>query len=164
MSDEESIKQNCFLVGYALEQRQCDLQYSKQTQKISEFCSQANYNLIFTELEVGVTKNICRAGLWRVTRALVCYQCEPDFMPVSFDVDAWVQRAMMPCRCAEPLSVDGLVVTSINSICSEPVVGSTYALNLARARKHLFVIDKLRCVSCCNPAADPLLGGKTILR
>lgn len=146
-----------FVVGYVLEQRATDLKYTRQPQKINEFCKKQGYSLIFTEQEIGMQRDMCRSGLWRVTRALVCYHCDAGMMPVSYEVEDWVRRAMMPCRCAEPSGVMGIVVSGMSTICSEPVGGSKYALALAMARKHLFVVEGDRCVSCCNPAARPFM-------
>jgi hypothetical protein len=146
-----------FVVGYVLEKRATDLKYTRQTQKINEYCKKEGFVLIFTEQEVGEPKNICRSGLWRVTRALVCYECDPGVMPISYDVEAWVQRAMQPCRCKEPVGVHGFVAADIKSLCSDPVSGSKFALALAIQRKHLFLADEKRCISCCNPAAKPFM-------
>lgn len=154
---QSSISSVLYLVGYVLEQRESDLRYTKLPQKIGDFCKQRGYSLIFTEQEVGASKNMCRSGLWRVTRALVCYQCDPDVMPVSYDVEAWVQRAMKFCKCSKPTGVAGIVIKSINTLCTEPTSGSKYVLALAVARKHLFVVDEGKCISCCNPAAKPFM-------
>lgn len=153
----EQPSQGVFVVGYVLEQRSTDLRYSKQPQKINSFCKENGYNLIFTEQEVGAPRNICRTGLWRVTRALVCYICDAGDMPISYDVEAWVQRAMQPCRCKEGTGVNGIVATNINAICTEPVIGSKFVLSLAIARKHMFVSEQGKCISCCNPAAQAFM-------
>lgn len=113
--------------------------------------------MIFTEQEVANPRDICRSGLWRVTRALLCYECDPGVMPISYDVEAWVARAILHCNCTMPVGVSGIVVASIKNICTEPVSGSKYALALAMARKHLFVADAGKCISCCNPAAKPFM-------
>lgn len=149
--------EHVFVVGYVCEAHSTDLKYSKKAQIINQFCKKQDYTLIFTEQEAGAPKNMCRPGLWRVTRALVCYQCEPEFMPVSFDVEAWVQRALTPCRCVEPAGVSGIVISSITTICTDPIAGSKYALALAMARKHLYIADEGCCMSCCNPAAFPFM-------
>lgn len=146
------------VVGYARESSARAFDESKQPGQIRRFCQEKGYNLVFLEHEVGTGKNVCRPGLWRVTRSLVCYRCDPGFMPTSFDVDAWVRRALMFCRCSDPAGVAGIVVADMQSLCCDPTSGSKYALALAVVRKHLFVGERKSCVSCCNPAAAPFMG------
>lgn len=157
MDIETELGRTLILCGYVLEQRALDLKESKQPRKISDFCNLHGFNLVFTEKEVGLPRMLSRPGLWRVTRALICYSCDPGDMPLSFDIEAWVQRALMPCRCVQPTGVDGIVLSSIRSLCTDSVGGSRYALAMAVIRKHLFVAEEGKCMSCCNPAAEPFM-------
>ena len=146
------------VAGYAREPEAETLRASMQPKQIDRYCQQKGYNLLYLEQEAAPGKTICRPGMWRETRSLVCHRCDPGVMPTSYDPEAWLQRALMPCGRPEHLGIDGIVVASIAAVSTDPRSGATYALTLAIARKHLFSVENTACMSCCNPAAAPFMG------
>lgn len=144
------------LLGYVLTTRQYDPGHEAVT-RLQRKCMGAGFALAGTEWDVGYASNPYRVGLWRVLRRLVCDTCEIRRMPFSLaNFEDFIEQALKPCICRSGKGLDGIVVSKLDHISSEPKKGTMLVMRLALAGKHVIADDGI-CLSCCHPAMKQLL-------
>ena len=130
--------------------------------RLDDHCTHNGCTLNGVESDYGVSLNPIRLGLWRALRRVMCEHCPPKRMPMTLmNVDEFMAYALAPCPCGAK-GVDGLIVTSMKHLCSDPVKGSQIVLKMAEAGKH-FIADDGICLSCCHPATKHLMQKKRFL-
>lgn len=156
---------NFKLVGYWLNANGGTLEGSTNEIKLrlDDHCAHQGCQLNAVEWDCGSGMNPIRMGLWRALRRLVCDKCPPKRMSMSFlHLDDFMAQALAPCNCGQAKGLDGLIVTTIKHLCTDPAKGSQIILRLAEAGKHLIADDGI-CLSCCHPATKTMLQKKRLL-
>lgn len=152
------------LVGYWLNAASTNIQSNSNEIKmrLDDHCAHHGCYLNSFESDNGQSANPIRMGLWRAIRRTVCENCPPKRMPMTFmNVDDFMAQALAPCPCGGK-GVDGIIVTSMKHLCSDPVKGSQIVLKMAEAGKH-FVAEDGICLSCCHPATKQMMQKKKLL-
>lgn len=144
------------LVGYTLSVKHVE-EGKEAVLRLEDKASNGGFRLETTEWDVGHATNPYRLGLWRALRRLVCLKCEPKRMSFSMlNFDDFLHQAMSPCHCGSPDSADGLIVSRLDHVSSNRVLGSALVLRLAQSGKHVIAEDGI-CLSCCHPAVKGML-------
>lgn len=156
---------NLKLVGYWLSASNCVVKTSTPEIKcrLDDHCSNRGYQLNAVEWDCGSGANPIRVGLWRAMRRLSCDRCQPKQMAMTFlDLDDFVIQALSPCTCGSSTGLDGIILTTIKHLSSDPQKSTQLILRLAEAGKHVFADDGI-CLSCCHPATKKMLQKKRLL-
>jgi hypothetical protein len=153
---DEFVK-NFRLIGYVRVQNRDDMFITDQNSSIEGFANKEGLDLVQIEHEASNGNQIMRVGLWKVLRLMTCTSCPPKTMPMADQYDYWFREATRPCTCKCPNPASGILVDNITVLCTTPAQGAKFALDMCAARKHLFVAEGQRCMSCCNPQAVKLV-------
>ena len=152
------------LVGYWLNAASTNIQSnaSEIKMRLDDHCTHHGNTLNGVESDNGNGANPIRMGLWRALRRTVCENCPPKRMPMTFmNLEDFMAQALSPCACAGN-GVDGIIVTTMGHLCSDPVKGSQIVLKMAEAGKHFMAEDGI-CLSCCHPATKAMMQKKKLL-
>jgi hypothetical protein len=146
-----ALNQHRNLIGYVLTPGYLD-PGAIVSEKLEKRCYYSGFTLETTEWEGGNASNPIRMGLWKALRRLVCNHCPPKRMPFSVvHFNDFLTQALSPCHCPAPAGLDGLIVSNLNQITSDPTKVAELCIRLARLGKHLITEDTT-CLSCCHPA------------
>lgn len=138
------------LVGYTLTARNIDPTFLA-SRRLSDNCIKACSKFIGLEWDYGTGPNPFRPGLWNALRRLVCRQCPPRRMPFNIiSMDEFLRLALAPCSCGSEQGADGIVIDSLEEICTDQRKVTAMLLKLARMGKHV-IGRKGSCLSCCDP-------------
>lgn len=158
-------RRNFKLVGYWLSAYGANVEGSTSEIKLrlDDFTSHQGCILNAVEWDCGAAQNPTRMGMWKALRRLVCDKCPPRRMPMSFmNIDDFMFQAMAPCSCGHNEGLDGIILTNLKHMSSDPNKNSQIILRLAERGKHVIAEDGI-CLSCCHPATKRLVEKKRLL-
>ena len=159
-----SNRRNYKLVGYWLSANGSSIESMSEIKlRLDDFTAHQSCILNSVEWDSGPGINPMRMGLWKALRRLVCDKCPPKRMSMSFmGLDDFLYQALLPCGCGRFDGLDGLILTTIKHLTTDPSKLNQIVLRLAEKNKHVIAEDGI-CLSCCHPATKALLQKKKLL-
>ncbi len=150
------------VVGYVRVESKDDLFLTDQDARIERFVTNEDLDLTHIEHEVNAGKVLMRLGVWKLLHDLNCLDCPERQMPMSADYKYWLQEAFKPCSCQTPRPANGILVSDISILCTDPPQGAQFTLDMCMLKKHVYSITGKRCLSCCNPQAIEFMKRKNL--